>query len=124
MHGLLSAVRTLLIIRVSTGECADTFIAAMSHKNEPGEIGMAVSMLPAMYREVSPSQASLIFAVISGLFADTKQEPVVRLVAGEALAHIGTSEAAELLRRQIPLETDDTLRESFQQDLTELEKKH
>jgi len=124
MHGLLSAVRTLQIIRVSTGECADTFIAAMSRKNESGEIGMAVSMLPVMYREVSPSQARVIFAVIPALFADTKQEPVVRHLAGQALSQIRTPEAAELLRRQIPLETDDTLRRSFQQDLGKLEKEH
>ncbi len=123
MHGLLSAVRTLQIIGVSTGECADTFIAAMTRKNESGEIGMAVSMLPVMYREVSPSQASVLFVVIRALFADTKQEPVVRLLAGHALSQIGSPEAARLLRQQIPLETDDTLRGSFQLDLSELEKK-
>ena len=122
LTGLLAAIRTLQIIQVTSGECAVTLMAAMGRKNEPGELAMAVSMLPVIYREVTPNQASAIFILIRVLFADRTQEPFVRLLAGQALAQIRSPEAAELLRREISLETDPAMQEAFERDLEEIEK--
>lgn len=117
---LTTAVQKLQMLHLPSGECAATLMASMRSKNEPSDQGIAACTLSTVYREVTPKQAKAIFILIQNLLSDGLQQPYVRLLAGDALAQIGSPEATELLKREILMESDPTMRSAFEIDVNQI----
>jgi hypothetical protein len=112
-----AAVRALYITRSSGIGCAETLLDQMNHSKDPGEVGMAASLLPPMYRDATPDGAKRIVYALQALLLNQKQQVTVRMRAGSALAQIGSPEASQSIRAAISREADPAIRSFLEENL-------
>jgi HEAT repeat protein len=118
---LMSAIRALHLIRSTTGVCAETFLASMTHPADAGQLGMALSLLPPLYGDATAEQAKQIVYKLRTLLLDRSQQTIVRIMSSKALAQISTPDSVNALREAISLEQDPNTRSAFENDLKAIE---
>jgi len=120
---VFEATQMLQLLDVPSGGCADAVLESLNTTSDIDYRDVVLSLLPAIYPEVSHEQAVRILQVIENLLRDTTQQPSVHLAAGQALAQIGLPSSVEVVQEAISRENDPVVRASFQSDLDVLEKK-
>ena len=109
-----------MIAGASSAGCADIILDSLNHAQDVDYRDVIVTLLPAMYREVSRDQSDQIVSKLEELLTDSTQQPTVRLRASHALADIGLPTSAEFIRNAILREKDSQMRKEFQSDLDSL----
>jgi HEAT repeat protein len=120
---VFEATQMLQLLDAPSGGCADALLQSLNTASDRDYRDVILSLLPAIYPEVSHEQSVRILQAIENLLKDKTQQPSVRLAAGQALAQIGLPSSAETLREALLKENDPVMRESLQSDLNVLEKK-
>ena len=120
---VFKATQMLQVLDAPSGGCVDALLGSLSRASDKDYRDVILSLLPAIYPEVSPEQAVRILQAIQTMLKDTTQQPSVRLAAGQALAQIGVPSSAEVVRDAMLRENDSVVRASLQSDLNMLEKK-
>jgi HEAT repeat protein len=122
LPSMMAVVRALLIIRSSGSGCAETFLALMNSARDPGELGMAASLLPFIYTDSNRDQAQRIVDKLRTLLLDRRQQAIARIMCAGALAKIATPESVEAIRQAISREEDPNTKSAFESDLKTSEK--
>jgi HEAT repeat protein len=120
---VFEATQMLQLLDAPSGSCADEVLGSLNRTSDRDYRDVVLSLLPAIYPEVSNEQAIRILQAIEKLLRDTTQQPSVRLAAGQALAQIGLPSSVEVVQEALSRENDPLIRASLQADLNKLEKK-
>ncbi|MGA7316887.1 MAG: HEAT repeat domain-containing protein [Silvibacterium sp.] len=120
---VFDATQMLQLLDAPSGGCADAVLGSLNRTSDRDYRDVILSLLPAIYPEVSHEQAVRILQAIENLLRDTTQQASVRLAAGQALAQIGVPSSVEVVREAMSRENDPVIRASLQSDLNMLEKK-
>jgi hypothetical protein len=123
LQAVVSAIRVLSLTNTPSAICADTLLGAMGRTKEPGEVAMAASLLPSIYRQASPEQARRILIALRSLVLDSRQEPVVRINSSRALSEIDWTDSEATIRQAISTERDPSMRSFLVDSLRDLEKR-
>lgn len=123
LQSMISVVRALRLIRSSASECAGTFIALMDQTKDSGELGMAASLLPFLYVDSKTEEAQRIVEKLRTLLLDRKQQTIVRIMCGNALAKIDSPGSAAAIREAIMNEQDPNTKLALESALGTMEKK-
>jgi hypothetical protein len=122
LHFILEAIRVLNRTHSSSGICAETLLDHMAREQDSGQIAMAASLLPPIYRDVGPDKGKRILNTLELLLLDVKQQISVRFASSQALAEIGGASSATSIREAIAQEKDANIRSVFEGNLRTLEK--
>lgn len=122
-YEVFEIVSAMQLMGLPTKDCSGAILHFLSRPTDGGTRAALVSVLPAMYPELPPSQAKSMLHLIEGFVLDIGQETAVRLQAGHALARIGDPSSATALARAISLEVNPDVQSSFKGDLNSLNMK-
>jgi HEAT repeat protein len=111
------ATQALEVLNIASGGCADALLHSLNQSSDRDYRDSTVSVLPAVYRYVTPDKAEQILEKITNLLSDKTQQPSVRLTAGQALAQVGNPSSVQVIREAVLEETDPVMQASFQDDL-------
>jgi hypothetical protein len=120
---IFEATQMLQLLDAPSGDCAEAVLRSLNMASDRDYRDVTLSLLPAIYPEVSHEQSVRILHAIQNLLRDKTQQPSVRLAAGQALAQIGLPSSVEVVREAMLTENDPVMRESLQSDINVLEKK-
>jgi HEAT repeat protein len=120
---VFDAAQMLQVLDAPSAGCADVLLESLNSANDRDYRDVILSLLPAIYPEVSGEHAVRILETIQNMLKDTTQQPSVRLAAGQALAQIGVPSSAEVVRDALLREDDPVVRASLKSDLNMLEKR-
>jgi HEAT repeat protein len=120
---VFEATQMLQLLDAPSRGCADALLESLNRTSDRDYRDVVLSLLPAIYPEVSKELSVRILHVIQNLLTDTTQQPSVRLAAGHTLAQIGVPSSVEVVQEAISMENDPVIRASLQSDLNMLEKK-
>ena len=120
IQSVVAATQMLQMLFISSGVCLPRVLQSLANPAEIDYRDVTISLLPSTSRGLSSEQTVNIVATIEHFLLDQRQQPAVRLQAGNALAEMGSSSSTGVLQTALTNEKDATMRSSFQADLDRL----
>ncbi len=108
------------LLRLGHEECLPVVLDALTVPDDIQSSFMALDLLPQFHPTTAKDIEDIKAAFVKALASDNM---AVRTHAGGTIRRVGTHWAAEQLQRALAVETDDTARASFEDDLKFIQEK-